>query len=287
VSCPTAKFCVAVGYYLNNSLGRNQTLIESWNGKRWTIMKSPNTSTSDDNYLDEVSCVSSSSCTAVGSYYGASNGYRQTLIESWDGRRWTIVSSPNASTSAENILYGVSCVSSSSCTAVGYYGASYYDRQTLIETWDGTSWAIVPSPNSSSSDSNLLYGVSCLSSNSCTAVGYYYGPSTGGWEQTLIESWDGTSWTIVPSLNSDSFNELGGVSCLSSSACTAVGHYSGYNQVSDQTLIESWDGTSWTTASSPNTSNSNNNTSTRCRVCRAAPAPPSATTRTPATSTRP
>jgi hypothetical protein len=70
--------------------------FESWNGNRWTIVKSPNTSTSDSNSLYEVSCLSSSFCTAVGVYYGPSTSdYYQTLIESWDGRRWTIVPSPN------------------------------------------------------------------------------------------------------------------------------------------------------------------------------------------------
>ena len=74
----------------------------------------------------------------------------QTLIERWDGTSWAIVTSPNTSTTQNNFLYGVTCVSASDCWAVGYYvNASSNAYQTLIERWDGTSWAIVTSPNTS------------------------------------------------------------------------------------------------------------------------------------------
>ena len=82
-----------------------------------------------------------------------SNNY-QTLIERWDGTSWAIVSSPNTSTTQNNYLYGVTCASASECWAVGYYfyGSAY---QTLIERWDGTSWAIVSSPNASATQPPL------------------------------------------------------------------------------------------------------------------------------------
>ena len=53
----------------------------------------------------------------------------------------------------------------------------------------------VPSPNIGT-DSNLLQGVSALSSNNVWAVGYAGNPA-----QTLIEHWNGTVWSVVPSLN--------------------------------------------------------------------------------------
>ena len=61
---------------------------------------------------------------------------------------WSIVSSPNANTSQNNDLNGVACVSADECWAVGdYFSGSV--TQTLIEKWDGTSWATVSSPDSS------------------------------------------------------------------------------------------------------------------------------------------
>ena len=243
VACVSASDCWAVGDYSNdNSIPR--TLIEHWDGTSWAIVSSPNTGTTDRNFLTGVTCASASECWAVGYYY---NGNIQTLIERWDGTSWAIVSSPNPA--PNSYLNDVTCVSASDCWAVGpYYNGSAY--QTLIERWDGTSWAIVSSPNPG--ENNYLKGVTCVSASECWAVGFYY---TGILPvQTLIERWDGTSWAIVASPNTSATqsNELFPVTCVSASECWAVGNY--YNGSIFQTLIVRWDGTSWAIVSSPNTS---------------------------------
>ena len=58
----------------------------------------------------------------------------------------TIVPSPNADT-GDSSLSSVSCVSTSWCVAVGSTG-SVDGVETLIETWDGSSWTVVDSPTS-------------------------------------------------------------------------------------------------------------------------------------------
>ena len=192
--------------------------------------------------------MSASDCWAVGSYFNGS--VNQTLIERWDGTSWAIVSSPNASITRVNSPPGVTCVSASECWAVGYYVNGSVTYQTLIERWDGTSWAIVSSPNTSTTQNNILYGVTCVSASDCWAVGYYQGQRR---HQTLIERWDGTSWAIVSSPNTSATqdNHLSGVTCASASDCWAVGYAS---NGTDQTLIERWDGTSWAIVISPNAS---------------------------------
>src|SRR5947199_7821415 len=109
--------------------------------------------------------------------------------------------------------------------------------QTLIERWNGTSWATVASPTPQAEQTNVLNAVTCVSASDCWAVGYYYAAIA---YQTLIERWNGTSWAIVPSPNSDtSDNYLTDVTCVSTSDCWAVGRFliSGNNS---QTLIERW-----------------------------------------------
>jgi hypothetical protein len=257
VSCVSSSSCTGVGDYVNSS-GINQTLIESWNGTKWSIVSSPSKKTSTsalNNGLKGVSCASSSLCTAVG-YYDNSSGIHQTLIESWNGTKWSIVSSPSKKTSTSalnNGLSGVSCASSSLCTAVGYYDNSTGTQLTLAESWNGTKWSIVSSPSKKTSTSALnngFSGVSCASSSLCTAVGGYVNSS--GTVLTLAESWNGTKWSIVSSPNkATSNNDLQGVSCTSSSSCTAVGNY-GSSSTPTQALIESWNGTKWSTVTSPN-----------------------------------
>jgi hypothetical protein len=240
VSCASATACMAVGYYYNSS-SISRTLTEAWDGTSWTGVPSRNPGpASDSSLLTDVSCVSATACTAVGWSLVSESRYK-TLVESWDGTKWSVVHAPNPATAGGNALFGVSCVSAAACTAVGYSLISGDLYRTLIESWDGTSWTVVPSRNPVSGD-DYLYGVSCTTAAACTAVGHTF---NGGVSQTLIESWDGTSWTVVqsPSAANDS---LGGVSCASATACMAVG-----TTGADQTLIESWDGTSWTIVPSP------------------------------------
>ncbi len=239
VSCVSSTMCMAVGYYVNGS-SLAQTLVESWNGTEWTVSSSPNQGT-DSSDLFGVSCVSATSCMAVGSYY--SEGTNQTLIESWNGHDWTISSSPEPGTN--NVLFGVSCASATSCVAVGNYDGQGHN-QTLIESWKGHDWSVSSSPD----QGGYLDGISCASANSCMAVGYH---KENGYKQTLTESWNGTAWTIPSSPSpSATDNVLESISCASDMDCMTVGYYSHseHGSAVAQTLVEFWNGTAWTISSS-------------------------------------
>jgi hypothetical protein len=233
VSCLSSVDCTAVG---NTQIGSTQhTLIEAWNGTAWSVVPGPTNSTGS---LRDVSCASASRCVAVGT-----TSTEQTLAELWDGSVWSIVASPNLSPEGPNFLVGVSCPSLSRCTAVGY-AQSGTTIQTLVESWNGTAWSIVSSPNSPGSSSSVLIGVSCPSVTVCTAVGDSDVGSNG---DTLVEEWNGSSWSIVPSPNASSFNSFDGVSCPTPTECTAVG-----GGATGKTLIEQWNGSVWSVVASPN-----------------------------------
>ena len=132
----------------------------------WAIATSPNLT--DQNFT-AVTCVSASDCWAVGSY-SDSNFIQNTLVEHWNGTTWSIVPSPNAGSGQGNALNGVTCTSTSNCWAVGVYqGASA--QQTLIEQWNGSSWQIVSSLNSSTTLTNYLNAVTCSSATDCWEIG--------------------------------------------------------------------------------------------------------------------
>lgn len=160
----------------------------------WSISASPNPVGNYNDYLNSVSCMSTSFCMAVG-YFNTGKAYR-TLAESWNGSAWSIVASPNETTS--NDLKAVSCSSATSCMAVGYYSEASGLQQGLIESWNGSVWSIDSSPNPGGA--NILWSVSCPDSKSCMAAGYYASQgSEAVFEQTLIESWNGTVWSVTPS----------------------------------------------------------------------------------------
>jgi hypothetical protein len=253
VSCASAASCVAVGTYSDGT--KNLTLAESWNGSSWIVDTTVNPSTASaapDQGFNSVACTSPTSCIAVGSYTVGVNTI-QTLVESWNGSTWSVVPSPNTSTMLDNFFNGVACSTPTSCVAVGQFGSPI--SQTLTEWWNGVSWAIVASPNTSPTFSNVLNSVTCTNSSFCMAVGY---DDTGSSPPSLIEMWNGTAWSIVsgPSTsvpNSDE-NFLYGVSCTDPSNCVAAGHWSNTGDVKDSTLIESWDGSAWSVTPSPNAS---------------------------------
>jgi len=166
---------------------------------------------------------------------------------------WSIEPSPNPAGSTSAMLAGVSCSSSDSCTAVGDYLNSASDVLTLAEHWNGHQWRIETTPNAPNVNSNLLNAVSCAGPKSCTAVGYFVtGKSV---VRALVEQWDGTTWSLVPTpLPSGAHSvELSGVSCSATDACEAVGEYL-KNEISGQyqPLAEMWDGSIWTVQSTPN-----------------------------------
>jgi hypothetical protein len=233
VSCASATSCVAVGSASNGTA--DQTLIETLSGTTWTIASSPDTSGSHANDLFGVSCATATSCVAVGSASIPVGGgtVLQTLIESLSGSTWSIAASPNTSTSQNNELDAVSCSSAASCVAVGDYEGPT-TNQTLVETFDGGSWNITSSPNTSASENNFLYGVSCTSASSCVAVGIHETP----YQQTLVETFDGSAWSVVSSPNTSTvlYNDLFAASCPSSGPCVAVGDAA--NGAVRQTLIE-------------------------------------------------
>jgi hypothetical protein len=144
-------------------------------------------------------------------------------------------------------LASVHCASATSCVAVGsaFMSTETSSAQvTLIEQWNGTVWTMVPSPNQPLAFDSGLAGVACPSVSTCYAVGSY---EIQDLTNTLIEQWDGTVWTIVPSPNAPTvvFNDLAGVSCTSTTSCVAVGSGRG-------TLVVQLTDTTWSIVPSPN-----------------------------------
>ncbi len=104
----------AVGYY-SDSTDIYHTLIEHWNGSRWSLVASPDVGT-DGEALNGVAAVSSTNVWAVGySFTGSVKG--ETLIEHWDGSRWSIVTSPNVA--QHSYLNSIAAISSTDVWAVG------------------------------------------------------------------------------------------------------------------------------------------------------------------------
>jgi hypothetical protein len=228
------------GYYTFGI--EKRTLIEHWNGTEWSVVPSPNTD-KRLNVLSGVAAISMSNVWAVGNATSGSLD-QTTLILQWDGTAWSIVPSPSPGTLGLNTLYAVAANSASDVWAVGSFTNSGEFAQTLVEHWDGASWSVIPSANMPGTN-NELYAVMVIDSNNVWAVGYWGNAGSGF--STLIEHWDGSAWTVVPSPNPQGDNFLSAVSASSANDIWAVGRSRNPLTLQTNTLIEHWDGNSWST----------------------------------------
>ncbi len=234
VVCTSRSSCLSVGDFAD-STGASRPSSELWNGTSWQVVTIHGPRYSG---LNALSCPAPTNCIAVGfSRYG-------TLAETWNGTTWTKSVSPGPVGSIETNLSSISCAGVNDCVAAGYYLNAASTWLTLTESWDGSTWSIVASPNPTGVAGSELIGVSCPGPNSCVAVGDSF-DSTGN-TFTLAEIWDGSTWSLVTTPNSASGSEdvLNAVSCVSSSQCTAVGQYAALNEAMPP-LVELWNGTEW------------------------------------------
>ena len=190
IAAVSARDAWAVGEYFVGV--DTKTLIEHWNGKSWSVVKSPNAG--PDNSLNSVYAVSASDAWAAGSYYNGTTG--RTLIEHWNGKSWSVVKSPNVGPGS-NELTSVRGTSAHDIWAVGDTVTSYPVTRTLILHWNGRRWRVASSP-SVPAEPNFLSGVRPLSPSGAWAVGHYV---HGSASRTLILHWSGGHWRIVRSPN--------------------------------------------------------------------------------------
>jgi hypothetical protein len=213
----------------------------------WSVKPTQNPSGGTSYQLDGVSCSSSSNCVAVGSY-SASGNQNVATVERWNGSAWNRQTPALPSGATSSSLLGVSCTAASHCMAVGSYTFTSGDTFMLGDTWDGATWKVTPIAPLIGSELSTLRSVACPSSTDCLAVGD--GTSSANKEVPVSERWDGTSWRLlsVPIPSGASYVKVMGVSCSSSTVCTAVGSVGSRDPSSgaEFTLADRWNGTTWT-----------------------------------------
>jgi hypothetical protein len=238
VSCPSTTSCTAVGYYVPSN--GDATLAESWDGTAWAVQTTPNPTGALGSRLSAVSCVTTTACTAVGSYQQSAT-QAAALAESWNGATWVVGSAqnPGGSTAENYVFNAVSCWSAAGCMAVGEWNPPAGET-LLVERWNGSQWSFV-NVSPPSGLGSTLNGISCLSGKECTAVGTKIGSS--GTQVPLVEHWNGTSWVQQSTPRVTNNATLDSVSCSSASACTAAGT----GGAGGSALMERWNGTLWNT----------------------------------------
>ena len=142
-------------------------------------------------------------------------------------------------------LQGTSALSIEDVWSVGYVQANDTTITPLAEHWNGTSWAVTPTPVPRDRNHGRLQGVTAISPKDVWAVGSSISTSDGS-NRTLAEHWNGTKWKIVPTAEPAgvSSSYLQSVTAISTDDVWAVGY--DFASSNGGSIIEHWDGTAWT-----------------------------------------
>jgi Tfp pilus assembly protein PilX len=196
--------------------------VGRWDGAAWTRRSA--SSVIPNVHLNAIAMLSYADMWIAGNR----NSSNANLVH-WDGSSWTrYLPSP----SVNQHLYGISCIASNDCWAVG-------NARTFLH-WDGSGWTTGNvktngNTNSGKVPNKQFRAVSCSSANNCFAVGQ----ADGG--EALYARWDGSQWKRVVPDSSVPDQNLYGVSCPGDNDCWAVG-----KRDSSTLNISHWNGSTWT-----------------------------------------
>jgi hypothetical protein len=255
VSCYSASFCVATGGYVPAGHSTElESFAEVYNGSSWrTSRPSLPSSPYAYNEFTTVSCPASNSCLLAGIYASSDNGYFHTLLDSFDGAHWKVLTdaSPTPQQGSADYVNSLSCTSPAACVAVGEVGSNATSTTTyhaFAEALNGSAWTLASTGFLASGTQSILDGVSCVSPTFCAAIG---GQGPYNWDTTgkgVYALWNGSTWSphvVYPPSGDGSY--LFGVQCLATNYCVASGTEGPYGKGSAHSLAAFYNGNpTWT-----------------------------------------
>ncbi len=236
LSCPSAKWCVAVGGTEERNQRRGGEVLRTADGgETWTRSILP----LGVGRLTGVSCPTKTFCVAVGETPDGNRGV--ALVTRNSGRVWAHLSLPGG----EERLSLVSCRAVNNCVVV-------VDnlRATIITTTNGgKSWAqtSLPQPTTGPIGTDISEGISCPSPTRCFIVGgFTLGDGTPS-GLVFTSSNRGNLWTSqsIPSGTTGLF----GISCRTPTTCVVVG--GGYGDDGVNIITTTDGGSTWMRGSEP------------------------------------
>ena len=190
-------------------------------------------------------------------------GFASVLADTGGGAAtsgWYVATTPG--TGADDVLLGSSCANALQCIGVGISIANIDANGTdspLVEIWNGSSWSLGAQPPLPAGDGGGFFDVTCVNGSDCWAVGAILGVAgSGNPTGTLIENWNGSSWSIVASPNPSAPGVVGAVLqechlCRPASNCMAVGFATDDTGENLNAVIEEWNGSAWSIVSGADT----------------------------------
>jgi hypothetical protein len=190
VSCPAAGWCIAVGTIEAAGANTKTPLALAINGGEVSQM---NVAAAPTAGFSGISCAEVDSCVAVGDVQAAEQPSEGSTGSSGvsSGGAGASTGSTSAATGSTGAATGSTGASAGS---TGTTGATT-ELAPFAESLSGGLWQVLMPASEGSSDT-LAGGVSCATSSSCDAVGYYVEASSGHISASADEL-AGPAWTAL------------------------------------------------------------------------------------------
>ncbi len=237
---PTDAWAVGITSDFGHPPPGFKTLIEHWDGTRWSRVDCPNSRKTTWDQLADVAVLAPDDAWAVG--IENSFPYRDLILH-WDGRAWTIQDDGT-------IAAYLTSVAALSPTDVWVAGSTSYIGKGLLMHWDGVSWTqtLLGAPI-------VFRDVKALAPDDVWAVGQlsvnYFG------DLTVAYHYDGSTWTRTPTPSPLRHHDIDQNWLTSIAAVapddiwvTGIARDHDYGIV-DMPFFLHWDGTAWSTVDAP------------------------------------
>jgi hypothetical protein len=242
LNCPSAGNCVAVGTMTTAAgsvSGVAYTETKGTWGSATALTNASDAGTNPGVTIDGLSCATTASCVATGSYLDT-NGSVQAFYQEENAGTWAsavkVALPSNAVATGQNaLLRSVSCPSAGNCAAIG----TYLDNSTPIAkvvpftlnevkgVWSKATPLTLPASANANSYATTNQ-VACTSAGNCVAIGSF--ATTGGATEGLVASEVNGTWgnaqVMATPANAGSYPNvvLSEITCVSN-YCSATGTY--------------------------------------------------------------
>jgi hypothetical protein len=228
-----------------------------WNGTAWSVSPGFSAALSGISGASAVGVadISPTDAYAIGDSAATASG---SLVQ-WKGTAWSAVTLLRpANANSNTTLSAISANGPDDVWIVGTFLDSVtHQNETFSEHFNGAAWSVVSMPLVNSTNINAFYLFNGIQANSPSDV-WAVGESSvvdSTTSSNLIEHWNGTAWSIVPSPSPGTGDSLTGVTTSNAANDVwAVGVTVPAGATGAQTLTLGWNGTAWTTVASPDAS---------------------------------
>ncbi len=256
VSCPSAGYCAAGGFYTDNDFDIQAFVASERNGRWRTALEVPGSAwlnASGNAVVLSVSCPSAGNCGAGGEYSDRFSRFQAFVASERNGRWSTAIKVPgsaqlNAGGNAQ--VFSVSCSSAGNCAAGGYYTDRASRIQAFVVSERTGRWrTAIEMPGSAARNAGgnaVVLSVSCPSAGNCAAGGDYADRLSRF--QAFVASERNGRWTTaikVPGsaqLNAGGNAQVFSVSCPSAGNCAAGGYYTDRSSRSEAFVVSERNG---------------------------------------------